>query len=804
MGWSKTAPTLPSGASYSSETRLSCENLYYFGYRAYISIARLTANQVAIRFRLDQIYGTGGSAYEKPPNYWHLVAGSSTSNGYAWADRTVYWTGALNAGASISAQVGGWTGSDVSSGSLRSTTLTGPAYVTKYTVTYNRNGGTGGTESASVTYGGAYPGITVPTRTGFTFNGYFSAASGGTRYYNANGTAATTAAVTANITLYAQWTANTYTVTLDAQGGTGGSSSITATYGEDMPAITVPTRTGYTFGGYYSGTDGSGIQYYSAAGASANKWNTAAAGTLRAKWTPNTYTVRFDSQSGTACDSVSVTYGAAYGTLPTPTRTNYTFGGWFTDAQSGTQITSTTTVSITADQTLYAHWTLNAVTITYYGNGAGAANVPAPQDKLIGATATISATVPTRAGFTFLEWNTAANGSGTAYSGGDSYSTDAPLSLFAQWAAIPVVSDVTAVRCNSSGVSTDTDADTYAVIGFDWSAASAVSGVAYTIRWVNREDALNTGIATGTLSGTGGTVAGIICGAASGAASAIETAYQYDITVTVTDSNGGAGTADDFVSRAYYVLDFTAGGTGVGIGAPAKDGRITTGLGHTADAEERGTHYELINNATDTTLLRSLDWDGNETILGDLTAGGDITDGAGNVLSEKADVSDTCTKAEILALLTSFRASVLLAAHPVGSTFESEDPTSPAELFGGEWVRIKDVFTLAAGDTYAAGSTGGAAAVTLTADQSGLRSHHHGSGQTGAGLNTNFVRVVTGATIERKTLKNGTGTSQSGIVTSNQAFGPVTNTASVSALDAAEAHNNMPPYVAMYKWKRVA
>lgn len=145
-----------------------------------------------------------------------------------------------------------------------------------------------------------------------------------------------------------------------------------------------------------------------------------------------------------------------------------------------------------------------------------------------------------------------------------------------------------------------------------------------------------------------------------------------------------------------------------------------------------------------------------------------------------------------------------LDSYPVGAIYKSFVSTSPAQLFGGTWERIEDAFLLAAGETYAAGSTGGEAAVTLTADQSGQRSHYHGSGQTGAGLNTNFVRVVTGATIERKTVKNGTSTSQSGIVTSTQAFGPVTNTASVSALDAAEAHNNMPPYLAVYVWKRIA
>ena len=56
--------------------------------------------------------------------------------------------------------------------------------------------------------------------------------------------------IAANTTLYANWTANTYTVTFDKQSGTGGSDSVSATYGAAMPAATAPTRTGYTFSGY--------------------------------------------------------------------------------------------------------------------------------------------------------------------------------------------------------------------------------------------------------------------------------------------------------------------------------------------------------------------------------------------------------------------------------------------------------------------------------------------------------------------------------------------------------------------------
>lgn len=70
-----------------------------------------------------------------------------------------------------------------------------------------------------------------------------------------------------------------------------------------------------------------------------------------------TFTVTFNANGGTTpTPSKSVTYGSTYGTLPTPTRQGHEFLGWFTAASGGSQVTSSTTVSITANQILYAHW----------------------------------------------------------------------------------------------------------------------------------------------------------------------------------------------------------------------------------------------------------------------------------------------------------------------------------------------------------------------------------------------------------------------------------------------------------------
>ena len=96
-------------------------------------------------------------------------------------------------------------------------------------------------------------------------------------------------------------------VTLNRQGGHSGTYSVTATYGSALRKITVPTRTGYTFGGYYTAVNGGGTQYYTASGASARTWDKTADTTLYAKWTPTAYCV-IDLSAGPSASSYPVTY----------------------------------------------------------------------------------------------------------------------------------------------------------------------------------------------------------------------------------------------------------------------------------------------------------------------------------------------------------------------------------------------------------------------------------------------------------------------------------------------------------------
>ena len=117
-------------------------------------------------------------------------------------------------------------------------------------------------------------------------------------------------------------------------------------------------NTGHTFKGWYTAETG-GTKAENSTPVGTNY-------TLYARWTANTYTVTLDAGGGIVQpDSMTVTYGEPYGTLPTPTRSGYAFEGWFTQQSGGTQVKAATKVTDAKDHTLYARWAADTVTITW-------------------------------------------------------------------------------------------------------------------------------------------------------------------------------------------------------------------------------------------------------------------------------------------------------------------------------------------------------------------------------------------------------------------------------------------------------
>ncbi len=175
----------------------------------------------------------------------------------------------------------------------------------EYTVTLDNQSGTGGTNSVTATYDSAMPSASAPTRSGYIFRGYYTEPDGGgTKYYNADMTSANDWDIADNQTLYAKWILPSFTITLDADGGSDGTSSVTVTFGSDMPSATAPTKANYTFMGYFTAENGAGTQYYYPDMSSKRVWDddTGLINTLYAYWadchTDKTIKVSYDSNGG--------------------------------------------------------------------------------------------------------------------------------------------------------------------------------------------------------------------------------------------------------------------------------------------------------------------------------------------------------------------------------------------------------------------------------------------------------------------------------------------------------------------------
>ena len=153
-----------------------------------------------------------------------------------------------------------------------------------------------------------------------------------------------------------------YEITFNANGGTlTGKNSKKVTYTKSYGTLPEPTREGYGFAGWYTEqVNGNRID-------SSSILDTSEAKTLYAHWNPKSYTVIFDGNNGTpSYSNKTVVYDTNYGTLPTASRTGYSFLGWYTTASGGTRVTNDTIVKITDTQTLYARWTENSHKTEFY------------------------------------------------------------------------------------------------------------------------------------------------------------------------------------------------------------------------------------------------------------------------------------------------------------------------------------------------------------------------------------------------------------------------------------------------------
>ncbi|EAC2343490.1 LPXTG cell wall anchor domain-containing protein [Listeria monocytogenes] len=249
-----------------------------------------------------------------------------------------------------------------------------------YNVTFNIDGNT--SEVKTVTEEDLIPEPTNPTKQGYTFDGWYDAETGGTKWDF------TTGQMPANdLMLYAHFSVNSYQVNFDIDGAVMNEAVV---YDTLLNEPTAPTKQGYTFDGWYDAETGG------------NKWDfktmkmPANDVTLYAHFTVSSYQVNFDIDG--AVTNEAIVYDALLNEPATPTKQGYTFDGWY-DAETGGNKWDFKTMKMPAnDVTLYAHFTINNYQANFDMDGS-VTNETITYDTLLNEP-----TAPTKQGFLFDGW----------------------------------------------------------------------------------------------------------------------------------------------------------------------------------------------------------------------------------------------------------------------------------------------------------------------------------------------------------------------------------------------------------------
>jgi len=266
-----------------------------------------------------------------------------------------------------------------------------------YTITYNGNGATGGTVPNSGTYTSGGSDYVVSSnsgnlaKSGFTFAGWNTNADGTSgAYYTGSGSE--TLNTTSNLTLYAKWTAASYAVSYNTNGGGTNPTQTDVQFGSSFTLAAAPTRSGYNFLGWEVGSGATATLY----GAGTSYTMGSSAVSFTAKWSGQSYLIAYslNGGSGTAPASVEVSHDGNFTTAAAPTRDGFNFTKWSdgtTLYDAGASITN-----VTSNKTLTAQWTIAApgvpgVPTAVPGNGSAIVTITPPTSGGAPSSYTITA-----------------------------------------------------------------------------------------------------------------------------------------------------------------------------------------------------------------------------------------------------------------------------------------------------------------------------------------------------------------------------------------------------------------------------
>ena len=322
-----------------------------------------------------------------------LVSVSATPKpGYQFSNWTITGSGTITNTSSASTTV------TIGSGN-GTVTAHFTAAIEQHTVSFNAQGGSPTPASTTVTVGQTYASSTNwpaanPTKSGYAFIGWFTDTN-----YTTQITGSDTVSIHQDITLYAKWSTNAYTVKYYRENST--SSTLLGQEQVEynghaqqyINGIAVP---GYDFVKWvrFSGAD------FTASSTVTDDTNVY--GVYNAK----SITVNFNANGGTVSPAFkNVTYNDTYGALPTPVKTGYAFAGWFSDQALTTRVTDTDTVTATSNITLYAKWTENVpttVTVTYHRSLADPTQI-GQETLAVGGKITKTSGIPVE-GYRWIKW----------------------------------------------------------------------------------------------------------------------------------------------------------------------------------------------------------------------------------------------------------------------------------------------------------------------------------------------------------------------------------------------------------------
>ena len=330
-----------------------------------------------------------------------------------------------------------------------------------YTATFDANGGTTpNPQTIKKKYGEALGTLPTTSRTGYTFQGWYTAKTGGTKI------STTTKMPSNNVTYYAQWKPITYKVHYNGNGSTANNPGSVAQMDDSVHTYDVKKalsknqyeKIGWDFVGWNTKADGSGTSYKDGQVVVNLASKQDAVVQLYAQWEPSTFRVVFDPNGGETPTPFSEKEGEQnkpIGEMPTTKRKGYTFVGWFDSKNADAKKVDENTVIRNKLTTVYAHWELNSYSITYdYDGGTPVSN---PTSYSV-ETNTFTLKNPTRTGYRFDGW-TGSNGTTPQQTVTIQKGTTGDLSYTANWT--PIFYTVEYNGNGATGGSTASSSHTY-------------------------------------------------------------------------------------------------------------------------------------------------------------------------------------------------------------------------------------------------------------------------------------------------------------------------------------------------------